>query len=222
MSGNHPRLIVLQRQLLHPEPALFQKLQKKIVQKVGTCIPLDQDLVRFARPDNMAASIVGGNAIRYALETTNPTSELSYLNPQLIANRLYAALPASSTREVITRNTTNRTTGTRTDRRDFGIQLEPSDIIAERFAGVTMLRKIGNLPLPNSQAEKLHSMALVLLRTAVYPRALEDELAEIANQYIPPDTPFIFDKVQPVDTTITPIPFAPAACLYLNHAIMKE
>jgi hypothetical protein len=208
--------VTLQRSLITPTSEIFTQLQSDLVRKVGEHLPLDQDLVRFAVPGAMAISIAGGNVIELAYRTAMPGSELVYMEGSDIANRLIGVLPRTAAHEVRTRSFANRTVGGRADRRTFGAQLYKSDIIYERLASLGTLRLLGGLPRPSARTEKLHSVALVMLRTDEYSPRLEDELAEIADAHVPPGTEFVFNKVMPVDLATSVAPFVPAAELPLS------
>jgi hypothetical protein len=200
--------VVLQRPLITPSAYKIGQLQSDLIGVAGQYIPLDFETVRFVRPDAAAISIVGGNIIEHAMRTATDRTELPYLAPQAIADRIMEAvvqLP-NHNRVVTAKTFMNCGIGGRPDRRTFGTQLEHSDVMRERFIGTAAVRLLGGIPINRNQIESHHSVAWAFFRTEV-PGELEARMAEAANDHFPPGSEMAFGPVSMLDLNTTDTPY---------------
>ncbi|HSX29785.1 MAG TPA: hypothetical protein VLE73_04480 [Candidatus Saccharimonadales bacterium] len=191
-----PDIITFKRPLVWPEPQVIGELQANLIGVVGQYMPIDKNSVRFSHPAKCAISIVGGNAIAYAMRTAHPDSELVHLTYDQIADAIEEEISATpmyadpTTISVLA----HKLQGRKPDRKMYGTQLAESSILEERHLGKAALTALGGVLTPPPYSRR-HALRWIKFLTQC-PKSLEEDLIKVTNEHIPPNSQLIFDPVK--------------------------
>jgi hypothetical protein len=210
---------VLRRQLVAPIPSgLAATLLPDLMRAVGTHMPLTSQYVRFVNPAALALDTVSHPTFVRTRRAAQPKSPLTTLPADQVETRLWSALQPSALTSVTIPADYNQMAGSENRLRlNTYLQPEPPSYIDESIAALTALHRLANLQ-PPKPGTVVAAQIPWLRFYSTCPYALRDELVEIVDRYIPPDTEFTFERVLPVEVNDRPELYLPLDHLFTDEA----